>query len=1378
MSYLGKRFLLSLAVQFLLLLVITRLGFSAEDLPADKTHFSADVVGLYQLASQVTPPSGADVIILENEEHISFDSEGRAVRSRYFLYKILTQKGAEQWANVAAGWEPWHEERPALRARVITSDHVVHPLDANTVTDAPDRVTDNNVFSDRRVIRAPLPAVAPGSLVEEEQVTKQTVPFVGGASVERFYFSDMVPIQHTRLVLDAPSTLPIRYDVQLLPNLKPQRTEADGRVQIIFENGPVQALEDVDPDLPSDVPTFSSVTFSAGGSWQHVADEYGKIVDTQLASSNLKSLVNQVVAKQKSREQKISAILQYLDREIRYTGLEFSEATIVPRLPDETLTRKYGDCKDKAALLVAMLRAANIPAYVAVLNAGGREDVSAELPGLAMFDHAIVYVPGTPEFWIDATDEYARLGELPNGDQGRLALIARPETTALTVIPVTASTDNLLVEKRELFLAENGPARIVETSQPHGGSESSYRHAYADKENKNLKEELTSYMKSQYMAEKLDRMDCTDPHELSRQFELILESDRARRGATDLDSAAAAIRLEGLFSRLPADLRQREKEDDSKGDKSDGQKPKKPRTSDYQLPQAFVTEWRYTITPPPGFRPKPLPQNVDLSLGPAKLTEQFVANKDGVVEATLRFDTVKRRMTAAEGHELRDKVVQLLGGEAILIYFEPIGQVLLSEGKVGEALKSYRDLIALHPKEAVHHLQLAQAFLVAGLGESARSEAQAAVKLEPTSALAEKTLADILEYDSVGRKYRPGSDYAGAEAAYRAAIALDPDDKTNVANLAVLLEHNHWGLRYGPGARLKDALTEYRKLTAEKIAEYEMQNNIPFDLFYDSQFVEARKSAEALNPQPLALVVACEAALNGSAAALTEIRKRTGGEEQFKKIAATAGQMLVNLRKYSIAADLLEAGASGDTASDTAAMVSAYRKTVPHEQLPVSDDPSTLALREVVITSDPGLTIEKLRSISSRNGTKVWATEENVDTFIKDAKAWKSSSARTGSFDEVLMDVNLTRAQPKVQGNDSTGYKVTLWSDSTYKSARYIVKEDGHYKVLCNSYYAWVVAQEALDRADANDLAGARVLLDWLREDAHIAGGDDPLGGPAFPRLWMKGKEADAASIRIAAASLLAQSKTTAATALPILEAAFKSVTSDLQKTYIAVALVRGYLSLDDYSKVLSASAYLTSEYPDSDSLFETQTYSLRWLGRFDEVNVMALDRLKRLPGDRLALRILGHTAEDGQDYAATRDWLKKIIDGGQAEAVDLNNSAWNALFTGKVDAAEIENALNAAQLSNNRAGYLHTLGCVYAEVGKTKEAREVLVQAMDSADLDEPDDIYWYAFGRIAEQYGEREAAIADYSRVSKPKTDIEISTSSYHLAQIRLQGLQVAKK
>src|SRR5262249_30785873 len=132
-----------------------------------------------------------------------------------------------------------------------------------------------------------------------------------------------------------------------------------------------------------------------------------------------------------------------------------------------------------------------------------------------------------------------------------------------------------------------------------------------------------------------------------------------------------------------------------------------------------------------------------------------------------------------------------------------------------------------------------------------------------------------------------------------------------------------------------------------------------------------------------------------------------------------------------------------------------------------------------------------------------------------------------------------------------------------------------------------------------------------------------------------------------------------------------------------------------------------------------------------------------------------------------------QMVAAGKAEASDLNGLAWHALFTGRVLDEDIESAIKSAQASQNSPGVLHTLGCAYAEVGKTKEAREVLIQAMDLLALDEPEANYWYALGRIAEQYGEHAIAIADYKKVDRPKQPIQIPDSSYRLAQMRLDAL-----
>jgi hypothetical protein len=82
-------------------------------------------------------------------------------------------------------------------------------------------------------------------------------------------------------------------------------------------------------------------------------------------------------------------------------------------------------------------------------------------------------VPGEPELWIDATAESSRLGQLPDSDRGRLALIVDARTTALTPIPEARSADNAMEESREIRLADYGPASIIEVSTPHGTYEAS-----------------------------------------------------------------------------------------------------------------------------------------------------------------------------------------------------------------------------------------------------------------------------------------------------------------------------------------------------------------------------------------------------------------------------------------------------------------------------------------------------------------------------------------------------------------------------------------------------------------------------------------------------------------------------------------------------------------------------------------------------------------------------------------------------------------------------------------------------------------------------------------------------------------------------------------
>jgi len=83
-------------------------------------------------------------------------------------------------------------------------------------------------------------------------------------------------------------------------------------------------------------------------------------------------------------------------------------------------------------------------------------------------------------------------------------------------------------------------------------------------------------------------------------------------------------------------------------------------------------------------------------------------------------------------------------------------------------------------------------------------------------------------------------------------------------------------------------------------------------------------------------------------------------------------------------------------------------------------------------------------------------------------------------------------------------------------------------------------------------------------------------------------------------------------------------------------------------------------------------------------------------------------------------------------------------------------------------------VAAVYAEIGKISEAREMILKAMDEWGLEEPNETCWYIFGRIAEQYGMTDAAMATYRRVERPDFDWEIPGSTYQLAARQLAALQ----
>ena len=116
--------------------------------PWSAPHFSVPARDLYQAASSMDTPEGANVMLFDDDEQFSFDEAGRLTHVGHYIYKVLTAKGAEGWDTLSVGWDPWHEVRPVIRARVIEPDYSEHELDPKAINEEPARGGDYKTYSD------------------------------------------------------------------------------------------------------------------------------------------------------------------------------------------------------------------------------------------------------------------------------------------------------------------------------------------------------------------------------------------------------------------------------------------------------------------------------------------------------------------------------------------------------------------------------------------------------------------------------------------------------------------------------------------------------------------------------------------------------------------------------------------------------------------------------------------------------------------------------------------------------------------------------------------------------------------------------------------------------------------------------------------------------------------------------------------------------------------------------------------------------------------------------------------------------------------------------------------------------------------------------
>jgi len=1375
-----RRFCLSSRTIFFVLLTTIPALLHADDIwngPA----FSASPAVLQQAAASVKPEKDTVATILVHEERFTYDREGKSDETYHTIYRIENEEGVSGWAETRANWEPWHQAKPEIRARVITTDGVEHNLDPKTLNDVPAHENSPDTYTDERSFGGPLPAISVGAIVEEETTIRDTAPFFAAGIVERAILDRSVPVNKTRMIVSHPESLPFRYIMQQMPNAKVNKTSHDGIETIEIEDGPYEARSEKLTNLPPDVPRGPQVEYSTGTSWKNVVTEYARLSNDKLRVADVQSLLGKLNVKSSSRAELIRRVVAALHKNVRYTGVEFGEASIVPQFPSETLKRKYGDCKDKAALLVTVLRALNIPANLALLSTGPGQDINPELPGMGMFDHAIVFVPASgsePELWIDATAQYSRAGDLPRMDYGRWALVVE-ENGALKKIPEFTAAQNFHREVREFTMAEFGQAGIRETDEQIGPRESEFREFYTG-DAKEVREGSEKYVKNAYLADTLISLEHGDLSDLEKPFSLTFVT-KGKRGTTDYESAVMAIRVEDLMDGFPAYFTTKPAEEKEADNDAQSHKKQKPRTADWFI-NPFTNEWDYKIIAPVGFKLRALPASREEQIGTARFTQKYSSNAEGtVVEAVLRFESAKTRLNVKEAAELRDAVVKAQESDPIFVTFDQVAHSLIAAGKIKEGLAEYQQLARQHPKEALHRIQLARALLSAGLAENARTVARQATSLEPNSAQAYSTLAWILEHDLIGRRLKKGYDLQGAIAAYRKAKELDPKDKDIRANLAMLLEYDSNGDRYTEGAQLKAAISEFKDLKKlDEATGRTYDDFVLYDLWYAREFKALEEALQSLPATDTrrGFVVAVTATKQGSEAALKKSVEITTSDELSRKALTTAGWLLLRLHKYGEAADLLTAGARGQaTETQTATFAATLKKIKPREELKIDDsDPRSPLQHFFEGTFSLNQSYDQITKWLSRDAVRSSDVKEGAQEFHQMIFQLKTKLEKEGLPFETIGDIVLNNARYSVEGNDAQGYRITTETPGAAPQYAFVVKEDGSYKLLDYSMAGQSSSEDlgwqVLELLNKNDLPGARQWLDWARERIHMTGSDDPLAVQPFPYFWTKGQEADAETIRTAALVLIPSKYLKGDNLQALLQARDKAKTEQ-EKSRLDLVAAYAYSKQERWSELEPVATRLLQAFPDSLVAFQWMTAVYAHTSRFDDWDKLAKDRMTKHRDELDYTRSAARLARYRGDFNKSRQLLKDLAERSKATQNDLNLFAWDALFLpAEIGQDSIEAAERANQLSqNSNYSIMHTLVCLYAHAGKAARARELLLKAMDGT-LEEPDSSVWLAYGQIAEAYGEANAAQAMYARVDKARS--ESPGSNFALAQQRLLALK----
>ncbi len=402
---------------------------------------------------------------------------GLASRFHQIVFQPLTDAAAAEAREYAFSFESDSETVQLRGAKVHKKNgQVIEAIESGEgPTDNPSMA----MYSSARAFYVHFPRLDPGDVVElryrVEDVTAQNAfaDYFG----EVTYMQSTEPIARSEYVLITPKSRQFFFNKPNVQNLT-QRVFEKGDTKIwhfVAENVP--ALE-VEPNSPPVTETLGHVHVSTYKNWDEMGRWYwGFIRDQFTADDEVRRRVSEITKGLTDDKAKVRAVYDFVVQKTRYVALEFGIHGFKPYRCAQIFARGFGDCKDKATLIVTMLKELGIPATIVIVRTGLRGDFETEPASLAPFDHAIAYVPSM-NLYLDGTAEWTGSTELPAMDRGSLALQINEGKTKLVHLPEPTAADSIASRRVEATVNADGSAQIEWQARIRGASASAWRQRY------------------------------------------------------------------------------------------------------------------------------------------------------------------------------------------------------------------------------------------------------------------------------------------------------------------------------------------------------------------------------------------------------------------------------------------------------------------------------------------------------------------------------------------------------------------------------------------------------------------------------------------------------------------------------------------------------------------------------------------------------------------------------------------------------------------------------------------------------------------------------------------------------------------------------------